>query len=189
MLLELAPLREAVKTGVLGGISAISGTSGEGDIGYVGYVGYVAREDCAAVGAALLAEGGHTGKCLDVTGPVAVNYAGIADALTQATGRPVRFEARPEPETATAYAARGAVAAGAGGWTHRRAKDSAPQPHPDRPDRTGRDPDARGPSGLPRGELPRSPYETLHRARGQAELSRPRPRPIPSPKGKGPLLL
>ncbi|MFJ9615052.1 hypothetical protein [Streptomyces noursei] len=45
------------------------------------------------MGAALLAEGGHTGEYLDVTGPVAVNYAGIADALTQATGRPVRFEA------------------------------------------------------------------------------------------------
>ncbi|WP_258018329.1 NAD(P)H-binding protein [Streptomyces noursei] len=108
VLLELASLREAVKTGVLG---SISGTSGEGDIGYlgcIGYVGYVAREDCAAVRAALLAEGGHTGEYLDVTGPVAVNYAGIADALTQATGRPVRFEARPEPESAAAYAARGA---------------------------------------------------------------------------------
>ncbi|MEK2474333.1 hypothetical protein [Streptomyces noursei] len=75
VLLELAPLREAVNNGVLGGISAISGTSGEGDIGYLGslgslgYVGYVAREDCAAVGAALLAEGGHTGEYLDVTGP------------------------------------------------------------------------------------------------------------------------
>ncbi|UJB44917.1 NAD(P)H-binding protein [Streptomyces sp. A1-5] len=34
-----------------------------------GYIGYVAREDCAAVGAALLAEGGHTGEYLDVTGP------------------------------------------------------------------------------------------------------------------------
>ncbi|GGX31555.1 hypothetical protein GCM10010341_61270 [Streptomyces noursei] len=81
-----------------------------------------------------------------------------------------------------------AVAAGAGGWTHRRAKDSAPQPHPDRPDRTGRDPDARGPRGLPRGELPRSPYETLHGARGQAERTTPAPEPEENPKRKGPLL-
>lgn len=117
------------------------------------------------MGAALLAEGGHTGDYLDVTGRSHVPYVAIIGG-----GGEIKT-----------------VAAGAGGWTHRRAKDSAPQPHPDRPDRTGRDPDARVPRGLPRGELPRSPYGTLHGARGQAE--RTTPAPAPSPKGKGPLLV
>ncbi|MER5781812.1 NAD(P)H-binding protein [Streptomyces mobaraensis] len=95
MLHLLAPLREAVATGVLSG-------GGDGD-----HVAYVTRADCAAVGAAILAEGGHTGQFLEVTGPAAVDRAGVAEALAEATGRPVRYERRTRREEAADPAARG----------------------------------------------------------------------------------
>ncbi|MEU1820821.1 SDR family oxidoreductase [Streptomyces abikoensis] len=95
MLLMLAPLNEAVRTGVL------EGANGEG------HVSYITRSDCAAAAAAVLAEGGHTGQFLEITGPEAVDYAGIAAALGEATGRAVRFEKQTKEEAAAAFAARG----------------------------------------------------------------------------------
>lgn len=43
-----------------------------------GKVAYVAREDCAAVAAAVLAAAGHAGACYDVTGPEAYSAAELA---------------------------------------------------------------------------------------------------------------
>ncbi|SFM78937.1 NAD(P)H dehydrogenase (quinone) [Saccharopolyspora antimicrobica] len=68
---------------------------------------YVTRSDCAAVAAAILAEGGHEGQFLEITGPEAVDVDGIARALTEATGRPVRFEPQTASEAAAAFEARG----------------------------------------------------------------------------------
>jgi len=78
MLLLGAPA--AVATGVL------SDSNGDGA------TGYVTREDCAAVAATLLAEGGDPGQLLDVTGPEAVTHARVAELLTEITGKPVRYQ-------------------------------------------------------------------------------------------------
>lgn len=57
-----------------------------------GRIGHITRDDSAAVAAAVLAEGGSQGEILEVTGPEAVTDADVADALTEATGRRVRYE-------------------------------------------------------------------------------------------------
>lgn len=57
-----------------------------------GATAYVAREDVAAVAAGLLADGGHQGELLSVTGPAAVTDTEIAAILTEVTGRPVRYQ-------------------------------------------------------------------------------------------------
>lgn len=54
-----------------------------------GKVAYVTRADCAAAAAGWLADGGHAGEALDVTGPALVTQAELAAALTAASGRPV----------------------------------------------------------------------------------------------------
>jgi NAD(P)H dehydrogenase (quinone) len=53
-----------------------------------GKVAYVAREDCAAVAAAVLVAG-HAGKCYDVTGPHAYAAADLAALYGELGGRPV----------------------------------------------------------------------------------------------------
>lgn len=80
VLLMTLPLTEAVATGTL----ATSNGSG--------HVGYVTWEDSAEVGAALVAGGGHEGQYVDVSGPAALDHGDVADALAEATGRPVRHE-------------------------------------------------------------------------------------------------
>ncbi|WHT16114.1 NAD(P)H-binding protein [Crossiella sp. CA-258035] len=84
MLQLLLPLREAVETGVL-----------PGKLGS-GRVAYVTRDDLAAASAAVLATGGHDGQILDLTGPQALDHAGIAAALAEASGRPVRHDPAAE---------------------------------------------------------------------------------------------
>ncbi len=54
-----------------------------------GKVAYVAREDCAAVAAAVLAGGGHAGACYDVTGPEAYSPAELAALYAELGRRPV----------------------------------------------------------------------------------------------------
>ena len=45
----------------------------------------------AAVGAKVLTESGHEGKAYELTGPVALTYGQIAESLTAALGRPIRY--------------------------------------------------------------------------------------------------
>jgi uncharacterized protein YbjT (DUF2867 family) len=54
---------------------------------------FVSRDDCAAVGAAVLLEdsGRFDGLALDVTGPEALTLAEAAAVLTEVTGRPAAF--------------------------------------------------------------------------------------------------
>ena len=54
-----------------------------------GKVAYVAREDCAAVAAAVLVAAGHAGACYDVTGPEAYSAAELATLYGELGGRPV----------------------------------------------------------------------------------------------------
>jgi NAD(P)H dehydrogenase (quinone) len=58
-----------------------------------GATGYVTRDDCAATAAALLVQGGHTERLLDVTGPAAVTDDQVAAMLSEVTGRDVHHKA------------------------------------------------------------------------------------------------
>jgi NAD(P)H dehydrogenase (quinone) len=54
-----------------------------------GVIAYVAREDCAAVAAAVLAGEGHEGKIYDVTGPELLSGSDVAALAAAAGGVPV----------------------------------------------------------------------------------------------------
>ncbi|CAA9401829.1 MAG: NADPH:quinone oxidoreductase 2 [uncultured Quadrisphaera sp.] len=54
-----------------------------------GATAYVTREDCAAAAAAVLVGGGHEGRALDVTGPLALSAADLAALAGEIGGREV----------------------------------------------------------------------------------------------------
>jgi NAD(P)H dehydrogenase (quinone) len=54
-----------------------------------GKVAYVAREDCAAVAAAVLTAAGHAGACYDVTGPEACSAADLVALYGELGRRPI----------------------------------------------------------------------------------------------------
>ncbi len=107
MLEMLLPLAEVARTG------ALRTSAGEH-----AYVSYISRDDCAAVAATVLADGGYEGQYLDVTGPVA-NPARIAEALAAAIGEPVahtRISPEADAEAMRARLPAGMVAVGQGFW-------------------------------------------------------------------------
>lgn len=72
---------------------------------------FVDARDIAAVAARVLVGEGHEGKTYVVTGPEALSYGEVAEKLTAATGRPVRYvSVTPEQFRA------GALAAGLPEW-------------------------------------------------------------------------
>jgi uncharacterized protein YbjT (DUF2867 family) len=70
-------------------------------------ISHVDARDIGEAAARVLTEGGHEGKAYDLTGPAALTYGQIAEALTTALGRAIRYV----PITVEQYKA-GAVAAG-----------------------------------------------------------------------------
>ncbi|HSC14124.1 MAG TPA: NAD(P)H-binding protein [Gammaproteobacteria bacterium] len=79
-----------------------------------GKVAYVARDDCAAVAAAVLVAAGQAGKCYDVTGPKAYAAAELAAMYAELGGRPV-IERRVDDAELVA-----SIVGGAGGDDHLR---------------------------------------------------------------------
>jgi NAD(P)H dehydrogenase (quinone) len=63
-----------------------------------GKVAYVAREDCAAVAAAVLVGAGHAGACYDITGPQAYAAADLAALYGELGGRAVAERAVSDAE-------------------------------------------------------------------------------------------
>ena len=63
-----------------------------------GKVAYVAREDCAAVAAAVLVGPGHAGACYDITGPHAFTAADLAALYGELGGRTVSERAVGDAE-------------------------------------------------------------------------------------------
>jgi len=63
-----------------------------------GKAAYVAREDCAAVAAAVLASDGHAGARYDVTGPKAYSAAELAALYAELGARPVTERAVSDAE-------------------------------------------------------------------------------------------
>lgn len=74
---EVDALRQAVASGELVSNTADGATS------------FVARDDCAAVAAAVLAGSGHAGRTYDVTGPEAIDAEGRARIFSEVSGRPI----------------------------------------------------------------------------------------------------
>lgn len=72
---------------------------------------FVDARDIAAVAARALVEEGHEGKSYDVTGPEALSYGEVAEKLSAATGRPVRYVSITPDEFRA-----GALAAGLPEW-------------------------------------------------------------------------
>jgi NAD(P)H dehydrogenase (quinone) len=88
--LEWTFLRNAIYAEMLlpGAEAALAGGRLIGNSGD-GRNGYVAREDCAAVAAAVLTSDGHSGRAYDITGPEALSVADVAALLSQLANREV----------------------------------------------------------------------------------------------------
>ncbi|MGQ4617625.1 NmrA family NAD(P)-binding protein [Nocardia sp. R7R-8] len=91
----LGGLAQAVESGVL------RGAAGEGR------VAGAARADYAEAAAKVLATDGHAGRVYELGGDERLTYAELAQAISQASGKPVRYENLPQAD----YAA-GLVGAG-----------------------------------------------------------------------------
>ena len=77
----------------------------------------VARDDIADVAAAVLLSGdGHHGRTYDLTGQAAVSMAEVADELSRAAGRPVRYHAETLAEAYRSRAGYGAPEWEVAGW-------------------------------------------------------------------------
>ena len=61
-------------------------------------VSWIDVRDIAAVAAAVLTEEGHDGRVYDLTGPEALSDQDIADKLSAATGREIRYEPLSDAE-------------------------------------------------------------------------------------------
>ena len=72
---------------------------------------FVDARDIAAVAAKALTEDGHEGRSYVVTGPEALSYGEVAERLSAATGKPVKYVSITPEEFR-----RGALAAGLPGW-------------------------------------------------------------------------
>jgi uncharacterized protein YbjT (DUF2867 family) len=59
-------------------------------------VSYVDTRDIAAVAAFALTEDGHEGKAYEITGPRALTVAEVADAISRAAGKEVKYQDVPE---------------------------------------------------------------------------------------------
>ena len=73
-----------------------------------GRAAFVARADVADVSAALIAENGHEGGAVDVTGPEALTLADVADRMSRLSSRRVTFRDQTVEE---AYASRASYGA------------------------------------------------------------------------------
>lgn len=94
-----------------GSEGVIRGPAGDGRFGAV------ARDDIADVAAAVLRSSGeHDGASYDLTGPAAISMAEVAEELTRASGRPVRYHAETLPEAYASRAQFGAPEWEVAGW-------------------------------------------------------------------------
>ncbi|MEV6277476.1 SDR family oxidoreductase [Nocardia sp. NPDC051832] len=91
----LGGLGHAVETGVLNGAA--------GD----GRVAAAARADYAEAAAKVLTSEGHAGRVYELGGDERLTYAELAQAISEAAGKPVRYGNLPESEYAAALAGAG----------------------------------------------------------------------------------
>ncbi|MEU8900810.1 NmrA family NAD(P)-binding protein [Nocardia sp. NPDC048505] len=91
----LGGLGHAVETGVL------NGAAGEGR------VAAAARADYAEAAAVVLGTDGHAGRVYELGGDERLTYAELAQVISTAAGKPVRYENLPEADYAAALEAAG----------------------------------------------------------------------------------
>lgn len=72
-----------------------------------GPIAYTARADSAEAAAVVLAEGGHEGETLTLTGDEPLDLAGLATLAAELTGRPIRREVVAEADYVAALQAAG----------------------------------------------------------------------------------
>jgi NAD(P)H dehydrogenase (quinone) len=72
-----------------------------------GSIAYVTREDCAAVAAGVLAQGGYEGRRLEVTGPHALTLTDVAALITEFSGVAVRYVPITDEQTVRELVAHG----------------------------------------------------------------------------------
>jgi NAD(P)H dehydrogenase (quinone) len=65
-----------------------------------GRVAYISRDDLARATAAALLDSKHGGQIYELTGPYALSMPELAQAITQVTGQPVRFDSITEAKYA-----------------------------------------------------------------------------------------
>ncbi|MEU4340220.1 SDR family oxidoreductase [Nocardia sp. NPDC023852] len=99
----LGGLAHAVESGVL------HGAAGEGR------VAGAARADYAEAAARVLTTDGHAGQVYELGGDERLTYAELAQAISQAAGKPVRYENLPEADYAAGLVQAGLPAAYANG--------------------------------------------------------------------------
>ena len=96
--------------GFAGEDGVIRGPAGDGR------VAAVARDDVAAVAARVLTSDAHSGMTYDLTGPTAFTLAEAAAWISEAQGRPVRYEAETLDEAYRSREGFGAPAWEVAGW-------------------------------------------------------------------------
>lgn len=96
--------------GFAGEDGVIRGPAGDGR------VGAVLRDDVADACAALLATDGHEGRTYDLTGPRSISLAEVAEELSRATGREVRYEHETVEQAWASRAGSGAPEWEVEGW-------------------------------------------------------------------------
>ena len=67
---------------------------------HTGRVAYVSRDDLARASAAACLDDAHVGRVYELTGPQALSMPRLASALSDATGREIRFDCVDENEFA-----------------------------------------------------------------------------------------
>lgn len=75
-----------------------------------GAVSFVDTGDIAAVAVAAMTEPGHTGRAYSLTGPTAVTFADVAEAIGEACGRTVRYVDQDPTESLSELVAMGVPA-------------------------------------------------------------------------------
>jgi uncharacterized protein YbjT (DUF2867 family) len=96
--------------GFVGEDGVIRGPAGDGR------VAAVSRDDVADVAAAVLVSDGHSGMTYDLTGPTAFTLTEAAALVSEAWGRPVRYEPETLDEAYRSREGYGAPAWEVAGW-------------------------------------------------------------------------
>lgn len=96
--------------GMIGDDDVIRGPAGHGR------AAMVARADVVEVAAAVLATDRYDGQTLNLTGPAALSMSDVADAMTAALGRPIRYHRETLDEAYASRAGYGAQRWEVDGW-------------------------------------------------------------------------
>ncbi len=87
-----------METNLLGQADAIRATNAMWGTAGEGRAAMVAADDCGRAGAVVMTTDGHEGREYAITGPVALSFADIAEALTRVLGREIAYNDLPEDD-------------------------------------------------------------------------------------------